>query len=73
METTSIPTAREMLLGAPIRGMISIDGLRVEVHVRDMRTVWGRIHYLVEPVAGSGQKWVDASRVTPVETATQVS
>lgn len=59
----SVPTARVMVALAPERGVVEVDGLQVLVRVLDARTVWGRVQYLVTPVAGSGQRWVDAARV----------
>lgn len=38
-----------------------IDGLLVEVSVTDMKTAWGNVRYKIEPVSGSGEKWVDES------------
>lgn len=38
--------------------------LAVRVTILDARRVWNRTDYLVTPVAGSGQQWVSADRVT---------
>lgn len=35
-------------------------GLLVEVTVLDYKTSWGKDRWLVTPVAGSGQIWVEA-------------
>jgi hypothetical protein len=37
--------------------------MAVRVIVRDVRHAYGRTHYLVEPVAGSGRQWVDSGRL----------
>ena len=42
--------------------------LAVRVHIIDARRVWNRTDYLVTPVAGTGQQWVSADRVTELET-----
>ena len=44
-------------------GLLRVERLQVQVRVVDVRTVYGRLQLLVEPVAGSGQQWVDADRV----------
>lgn len=33
--------------------------LKVEVQVVDVRTIYGKTQYLVTPVAGSGERWVE--------------
>jgi hypothetical protein len=42
---------------------LSIEQMAVRVIVRDVRHAYGRTHYLVEPVAGSGRQWVDSGRL----------
>lgn len=44
--------------------------LTFEVSIKDAREVWGRTDYLVTPVAGTGEKWVSAERVSNVQVAT---
>ena len=44
-------------------GMWSIEGLLVCVEIKDVRASFGRIDYEIEPVNGSGMKWVDAVKV----------
>lgn len=43
-----------------IGGSIIWRGLSVEVTVKAARTVGGKMKYLVAPVRGSGEIWVDA-------------
>ena len=31
--------------------------------VLDSRSMWGRVDYLVSPVSGEGQQWIDSTRV----------
>jgi hypothetical protein len=38
---------------------ILLGGLVVRVFVRDIKNVYGRTRYLVEPVAGNGAIWVE--------------
>ena len=44
-------------------GHLPCDGLIVDVQILDIRKVWNRIDYLVTPVQGTGEKWVDSIRV----------
>lgn len=41
------------------RGLLSCDGMMVEVVVTDVKERWGITRYLVEPVAGFGGRWVE--------------
>lgn len=36
----------------------SVDTLKVLVDIRDIRDVFGRVDFLISPVSGSGEKWV---------------
>jgi len=47
-------------------------GLRVDVVVRDVREVFGRVDCLVTPVAGSGGQWVAFDRLDSLATAQEV-
>lgn len=47
-------------------------GLRVDVVVRDVREVFGRVDYLVSPVAGSGGCWVSFDRLDSIATGQEV-
>lgn len=38
-----------------------VQGIKVEVRIKDMRANYGRVDALIEPVSGEGQKWVDVS------------
>lgn len=42
----------------------SQEGLQVAVTVTDARESFGRLDYLVAPVAGSGTVWVSSERVS---------
>jgi hypothetical protein len=43
--------------------------LRIHVRILDSRVSYGRDQYYVTPVAGDGEKWVDALRVVDVQDA----
>lgn len=40
------------------------DYINVVVTVKDAKSAYGNIRYLVTPVMGSGEVWADSSRVT---------
>jgi hypothetical protein len=44
-------------------GFIQFDKLRVKVKVIDSRESFGRDYVLVQPVSGSGEQWVDLTRL----------
>ena len=57
-------TAKETLALVGRKGYLQVPpGLSVEVVITDCREVYGRIDYAVSPVAGSGNVWVQSSRV----------
>jgi len=45
---------------------IAMDDLQISVLITDARVRFGHIDLLVEPVKGSGKKWVEYHRVTIV-------
>ena len=45
------------------RGSYRIHGMDFPVTVLDVRRVFNRIDFLVAPVSGKGQSWVDAQTV----------
>ena len=48
------------------KSYVIMDGtLFVPVHVIENRRVFGRNEVLIEPVGGSGQKWIHAEKVLP--------
>jgi len=48
-----------------LTGSLSVEkSLRVNVRIVDAREAYGRTDYLVEPIAGAGQQWVSAERVS---------
>ena len=44
-------------------GLYSINGLLFPVRVLDARKVWGRVDVLISPLGGSGETWVESSKV----------
>jgi hypothetical protein len=41
----------------------STEGFIIEVRVINKKNSYGNDRYLIEPIAGKGQKWVDAGRL----------
>lgn len=56
-------TVKELSASIGKQGSLSVSGLHVEVKVTDARQVYGRHDLQVAPVNGSGEIWVEASRV----------
>ena len=57
-------TAATMLPAIRATGLLAVaGGLRVKVRVLDVRQVFGRTDFLVQPTEGEGTTWADASRV----------
>lgn len=50
------------------RGSVDVEGLLVDVHVTDARTRYGHLDLLVEPVAGTGERWLEHHNVSLGET-----
>ena len=40
-------------------GAINAEGLTVQVRILDVKETYGRLRWLVTPVAGSGERWVE--------------
>ena len=45
----------------------SLGGLAFPVKILDARKVWGRVDVLINPIGGSGEKWVEASSLRVIE------
>lgn len=43
--------------------LIQVGHFTVAIVVKDAKIAYGNVRYLVEPVSGQGQVWVDSSRV----------
>jgi hypothetical protein len=54
-------TSMAKLIGKTAK--LNIERLLVSVHVMDVKTAFGRIDVLVEPVTGSGEKWVSSEKI----------
>lgn len=45
------------LIGA--QGSITVGELHIDVRVLDVKQSYGKVRYLIQPVAGSGQQWME--------------
>lgn len=45
------------LIGA--HGSITVGELHIDVRVLDVKQSYGKTRYLVQPIAGSGQQWME--------------
>jgi hypothetical protein len=66
-EGSHVSTARTMHPYVGMHGYLHLTSeypLTVRVEILDVKTVYGDERYLVQPVAGAGQKWVSSDRVT---------
>jgi hypothetical protein len=43
--------------------VLEMDGLNVSVRIINTKQAFGRLDVLIEPVRGSGQKWVQCDRL----------
>lgn len=64
--TRGIRTAGEMILATGSRAILRIETMGVEVRILDARSRWGALDYQVTPVAGGGEQWVSAGRLTEI-------
>ena len=46
------------------RVLVKLESVRVSCMILDAKYVYGNQRYLVHPVNGQGQMWVDAARIT---------
>ena len=51
------------------KGLLSFDVLKCQVNILDAKMAYGNLRFLVTPVSGSGEVWVDSSRVSVSSTS----
>ena len=56
-------TATQMLpaIGQTVRAQF--EDLTIDTHVLDVKSSYGRVRLLVSPVSGTGQQWIEVSRL----------
>ena len=64
---TSDQNASSLALYIGKTGVLRCEYLSVEVVIVDSKRSYGRTLLLVRPVAGSGEQWVEESRVSCIE------
>ena len=52
-----------------LTGLLSSDKLQFSVLILDAKVCYGRPRFFITPVAGSGEVWVDSSRVSVSSTS----
>lgn len=50
---------KELLENIGREGSIYLNDLRIEVVVKDIKMSYGKVRYLVVPIAGSGEVWIE--------------
>lgn len=61
-------TVREMVQEMKGRQALwYIDSMQVLVDIKDIRGAFGRVDYLIAPVGGSGEKWVQKGSLSFIE------
>ena len=55
----------QKIIGA--RALLRVEAFSVMVEVMDVKQAYGNTRYLVEPIGGHGEAWVDKSRIKIVE------
>lgn len=41
--------------------------LQIHVKIKDIRKMWGRVDYLIEPLQGNGMQWVEEHSIKPLD------
>ena len=56
-------TVTQMLpaIGQTVRAQF--EDLTIDTHVLDVKSSYGRVRLLVSPVSGTGQQWIEVSRL----------
>lgn len=55
-------TTVEMAQYVGKKGFLPIGGLKVDIEILDVNEQWGRLRFLVRPLAGEGQVWTEGVR-----------
>ncbi len=60
-------TCNEMIPAVGAVVLVACDGLNVACTVADVKMSWGKPRFLVRPCAGTGEVWVELSRLRMAE------
>tara|TARA_B100001964_G_C13919677_1_gene459651 strand:- start:18 stop:191 length:174 start_codon:yes stop_codon:yes gene_type:complete len=44
-------------------GLLSKNGISFKVTIKDVKQVYGKTRYLIEPVSGSGSVWCESTKL----------
>jgi len=55
----------QKIIGA--NAFLRVEAFSVMVEIMDVKQAYGNTRYLVEPIGGHGEAWVDKSRIKIVE------
>jgi hypothetical protein len=56
-------SAKELMEKVGTIAVISMEKIRIEVRITDARYNFGRTEYLVKPLAGAGEQWINSDRL----------
>lgn len=70
MQTLNTKSAA-LLLGK--KGTIRLGGLTIEVEIQDVKVSYGRNRYLVSPLSGAGEIWVESIDGVEINRVTSAS
>lgn len=59
-------TAQDFVALLGRTGTIRLNDLSLKVKVKDVKEVWGKVRYLVTPLAGAGEQWMENVDLDPV-------
>jgi hypothetical protein len=62
-------TANEMIPSVGQAVLVNFDQINIACIIRDVKTSYGRVRLLVEPISGVGQQWVEISRLRDLKPA----
>lgn len=48
------------------KALLRIEAFSVGVEILDVKTAYGNVRYLVEPLTGVGEAWVDETRISAI-------
>lgn len=60
-------TAMKMTQAIGSQVEVRMEAFSVLCDVLDAKSAYGNVRYLVRPVAGNGEAWVDSGRCSPVK------
>jgi len=62
-------TVRELTPAIGAQVTVRFEELAIECRVIDAKNSWGKVRVLVQPLAGTGQQWIELGRLMGYSTA----